>query len=144
MQNSKEDIEKVFDDLQKYFMEEASKVFSDKVVTLAYAPRNVGAIVNPDGHAHISGSCGDTMEIFIKMKGKILENITFLTDGCGATLSCGSAITELGKGKTYSEAKSIGVLSLLRYLDDLPASHEHCALLAVNTLQKALKDLKPL
>ena len=142
MSGTKNDIDKVFEELKKYFMNEFSKTFSDKVVSLTYEPLNVGSIENPDGHARISGPCGDTMEIFISTKGERLEKITFLTDGCGATLACGSAVTELAKGKTIPEAETIDVLSILEYLDDLPPSHEHCALLAVKTLCQALKDLK--
>jgi nitrogen fixation NifU-like protein len=142
MEKKEKDVDKVFDDLQKYFMEEALKTFSKKVVSLAYEPLNVGSLKNPDGHGRITGQCGDTMEIFIKKKGKRIDNIRFLTDGCGATLACGSGVTELAKGKTISEAESIDTLSLLRYLEDMPASHEHCLILAVKALHQALKDLK--
>jgi nitrogen fixation NifU-like protein len=142
MSKNENDADKVFEELKKYFMNEFSKTFSDKVVSLAYEPLNVGSLENPDGHARISGSCGDTMEIYIDAEGKKIEKITFLTDGCGATLACGSAVTELAKGKTIREAEKIDVLHVLEYLDDLPPSHEHCAVLAVKTLRHALKDLK--
>ena len=133
---------KAFQDLEKYFREESLKVFSEKVVSLAYEPINVGDIDNPNGHGRLTGSCGDTMEIFVRVEKKIIGDIKFLTDGCGATLACGSAVTELAKGKTPDEARKVGVLDILNYLDDLPPSHAHCALLAVNTLQKALEGIK--
>ena len=134
--------DKIFEDLKQYLMEEASEIFSDKVVSLAYEPINVGSLEIPDGHGRIIGSCGDTMEIYIKMKDGKIDIIKFQADGCGVTMACGSAVTELVKGKTLSEAESIGALDVLNYLDDLPASHEHCALLAVHTIQKVLKGLK--
>jgi len=134
--------DKIFEDLQQYLLEEASEIFSEKVVSLAYEPINVGSLENHDGHGRITGSCGDTMEIYIKMKDGKIDIIKFQADGCGVTMACGSAVTELAKGKTLSGAESIGVLDVLTYLDNLPASHDHCALLAVNTLQKALKGLK--
>jgi len=122
-------------------MREALKTFSQKVVSLAYEPRNVGSLKNPDGHGRVAGQCGDTMEIYIKMKGKIIDPIGFLTDGCGATLACGSATTELAKGKTPYEAGKITPQAVIKYLDGLPASHLHCAVLAVQTLRKALENL---
>ncbi len=142
MNKTENDADKIFEELKKYFMNEFSKTFSDKVVSLAYEPSNVGSLENPEGHGRISGSCGDTMEIYINAKGERIEEITFLTDGCGATLACGSAVTELAKGKTIREAETIDVLSVLEYLDDLPPSHEHCAVLAVKTFHCALKSLK--
>lgn len=123
-------------------MGDASERYSDKVLTLAYEPLNVGEMVDPHCIGRVKGECGDTMLIFLRFEENKISEATFLTDGCGATLACGSAVTELAKGKTLSEAESIDTLSLLRYLDDMPASHEHCLILAVKTLHKALKDLK--
>jgi len=133
---------KTFMNLEQYIREISSKTFSARVISLADKPMNVGSIENPDGHGRITGECGDTMEIFIRISGKRIATISFLTDGCGATLACGSAVTELARGKTISDAESVNVLSVLDYLDDLPPSHEHCALLAVKTLHGALRGLK--
>jgi len=139
MKNREEDI---FERLEAYFMGQASERFSEKVISLAYDPINVGEIKNPDGLGFIKGPCGDRMAIFLKItEGKISE-AKFLADGCGATIACGCAVTDLAIGKSPIEAESINVLEILRYLNDLPASHEHCAVLAVNTLKEALKNMK--
>ena len=131
----------VFDKLQSLWMGNASEGYSDKVLELAYEPLNVGEIKEPDGAGLVKGSCGDRMSIFIKLKDGFISDIKFLTDGCGATLACGSAVTQMAKGGTPFEATKIHPQHIVRYLDGLPSSHLHCAVLAVQTLKNALENL---
>lgn len=133
--------ENIFDNLQQLWMGNASERYSDKVLELAYEPRNVGEIENPDGIGFAKGSCGDRMSIFLKVTDDVITDIRFLTDGCGATLACGSAVTMLAKDRTPFEAEKIYPQTVIRFLDGLPASHLHCAALAVQTLRKALTSL---
>jgi nitrogen fixation NifU-like protein len=137
-----ENFEKVFDRIQKLFMGKASELYSDKALTLAFDPLNVGEIENPDGFAKVKGECGDSMQVQLKLAGGNICEARFLTDGCGATLACGSAVTELTKGRTPWDARKIYPQTVVRYLDGLPASHMHCAVLAVQALREALKFLK--
>jgi len=138
--NDKE-LDNVFSNLQQYLMGEASEAFSDKVMEYAYDPVNVGEIKNPDVRASVKGDCGDAYTMFLKIKGQTIDEIRFLVDGCGASLACGCAITELARGITPYEAGKITPQAVIQFLDGLPASHLHCAVLAVQTLQKALDDL---
>lgn len=131
----------VFDKLQSLWMGNASEGYSEKVLELAYEPQNVGEIENPDGVGFAHGSCGDRMSIFIKLENQYISDIKFLTDGCGATLACGSAVTQMAKGRTPFEATKIHPQHIVRFLDGLPSSHLHCAVLAVQTLKKALENL---
>ena len=64
----------------------------------------------------------------------------FWTDGCGATIACGSILTKIIKGKTLQEASDISSSQLLEALEGLPIEHHHCSILAINTLQKAIKN----
>lgn len=44
-------------------MAEIREKYSDTLVDHAMNPRNVGEIPNSDGHAAITGPCGDLMEM---------------------------------------------------------------------------------
>ena len=68
-----------------------------------------------------------------------IKQAFFWTDGCGASIACGSMLTKLLKGKTIKEAADITNEELIKALDGLPKEHMHCSKLAVNTLQTALK-----
>ena len=134
--------DKVFENLQSYWMGESSEPYSEKALTLAYEPLHVGEIDSPDTVGSITGECGDTMHIYLKLHAGKIHEATFLADGCGATLACGSAVTDLVLGKTPGEAAGIAPQAVVQYLDGLPASHLHCSVLAVRTLKDALKNLR--
>jgi nitrogen fixation NifU-like protein len=137
-----ENSESVFQKMQKYFLGSSSEPFSDKVLDLAYEPTNVGEIEDADAVGFVKGDCGDRMAIFLKMDRGKIKKATFLTDGCGATIACGSAVTELIRNKSSYEAIKIYPQMVIRYLDGLPTSHVHCAVLAVQTVHEALENLK--
>ncbi len=129
-----------FDGLQELIMADARKIYSETTIDHAMNPRNVGDMNDADGFARVTGSCGDTMEIWLKVKNDSVDNATFMTDGCGPSIASGSMITELAKGKNVREARIISQQDVLSALGGLPEESEHCALLVANTLKEAIRD----
>jgi len=119
---------------------EMRKVYSETAIDHAMNPRNVGDMEDADSFARMTGPCGDTMEIWLKVKSGTIANATFVTDGCGTSIASGSMVTEMAKGKSVSEARRISQQDVLNALGGLPEESEHCALLAANTLREAIKD----
>ena len=78
--------------------------YSPVVLDHAERPRNHGAIAAADGFARITGPCGDTMEIWLRIRDGVISNISFMTDGCGTTLAAGSMATELVQSKSPGQA----------------------------------------
>ena len=103
-------------------------------------PRNLGSIGDADGFGKVTGPCGDTMEIWLKVRNGTILKATFLTDGCGTSIASGSMVTELAKGRTIPEARRISRQYILNALGGLPEESEHCALLAANALKAAIRD----
>jgi nitrogen fixation NifU-like protein len=118
--------------------EEADNIFSPAVIDHATHPRNAGGMDYADAHAHVLGPCGDSMEMWLQARDGIVKDVTFWTDGCGATIACGSMATELAKGKTLGEALSISASIIASSLGGLPDGHAHCAGLASLALKKAI------
>lgn len=114
--------------------------YTETVIDHAQNPRNVGRIPNADGSAIITGPCGDTMDIWLKVKDNTIKEITFWTDGCGTSIAAGSMVTEMAKGKSVVGASRIRQQDVLDALGGLPEDSVHCALLAANTLNAAIKD----
>ena len=81
------DFEKTANELQASIMEDARKIYSEKVIERWLNPRNLGKIRNADGFAKIKGPCGDTMQISFKVKDRRISEIRFTTSGC-ATSHC--------------------------------------------------------
>jgi len=129
-----------FDELEEFVIAEMRKVYSEKVLDHFWNPRNLGQIPDADGFGRITGPCGDTMEIFLKVVGDKVVDTAFYTDGCGPTIACGSMATELVKGKSIAEALSITSDEILNSLGGLPEENLHCSVLAANTLRAAVRD----
>lgn len=130
----------VWDDLQQKIENEMRGVYAETAIDHALNPRNIGGIANPDGHARLTGPCGDSMEIWLKVRDGIITNASFVTDGCGSSIAAGSMVTELAKSKITYEALKISQEDVLDALGGLPEENQHCALLAANTLKESLKD----
>jgi nitrogen fixation NifU-like protein len=134
------DFEKTVNELQASIMEDARKIYSEKVIDRWLNPRNRGKIRDADGFAKIKGPCGDTMQISFKMKDHRISKIKFMTNGCASSIAAGSVATELTKGEKIEEAVKINQQMILDAMDGLPEESVHCALLASNTLKEAIKN----
>ncbi|MEX2721315.1 MAG: Fe-S cluster assembly scaffold protein NifU [Candidatus Wukongarchaeota archaeon] len=118
-----------------------SITYSEKVVEHFKNPRNVGQIPDADGEGTVGNPiCGDLMTIYIKVKDGRIEDIKFMTFGCGAAIATSSMITEMAKGKTIEEALKIGRKDVADELDGLPPIKMHCSNLAADALHAAIKD----
>ena len=129
-----------WEQFEAFVKAEMRRVYSEITIDHAMNPRNLGELDNAEGFGKITGPCGDTMEIWLRVKNGTVADATFLTDGCGTSIASGSMITELAKGKSISQVQKISQQDVLSALDGLPEESEHCALLAANTLKAAIRD----
>jgi len=121
-----------------------STKYSDKVLEHFRNPRNVGTLEGKNVAIGRVGNpiCGDLMEIYIKVKDDIIEDITFKTFGCGSAIATSSMITEIAKGKTLDEALRITRQDVADELDGLPPIKMHCSNLAADALHDAIKNYR--
>ncbi|UCD19607.1 MAG: iron-sulfur cluster assembly scaffold protein [candidate division WOR-3 bacterium] len=117
-----------------------SDFYSKTVLEHMTAPRNWGVTQDCDGFGRAAGSCGDTMEIALKIKDDSILACTFESEGCGATIACGSIVTQMATGRRVAEARRIDQKAILEYCGGLPDKNGHCALLAAEALQRAIDD----
>jgi len=129
-----------FDELEDLVMADMRKTYSEQVIDHFRNPRNAGVVPDADGYASVTGPCGDTMEIWVRVRGDRIVNASFWTDGCGPSIASGSMTTALATGKSVAEAWAVTPQDILNGLGGLPEENEHCALLAANTLHAALRD----
>ncbi|MBI4648603.1 MAG: iron-sulfur cluster assembly scaffold protein [Bacteroidia bacterium] len=101
---------------------------------------NVGSIENPDAHSVFTGPCGDTMEIFLKIKSDVITNAKFQAIGCAGSFTSGSALTKMINGKTLNDCEKLDENDILNHLGAMPVQKVHCARLAVLTLKKAIEQ----
>ena len=113
---------------------------TERMIKESYDPQNVGRMSDPDGFGEITGSCGDTMEFYMRMKDGQINEILFYTDGCETTIACGSVATQLAQGKGLEETLAITNEDIMDELGGLPEDHLHCAQLTTDTLRKAVTN----
>ncbi|MBL7209404.1 MAG: iron-sulfur cluster assembly scaffold protein [Dehalococcoidia bacterium] len=129
-----------FDELQNEVIAQMKQVYTETAIDHAMNPRNAGSIAGADGFGSVTGPCGDTMEIWLKVKDGKVADAAFWTDGCGTTIACGSMVTEMVKSRNVVHALAINQSEILGSLGGLPEDSLHCALLAADTLQAAIRD----
>ena len=101
-------------------------------------------IKNPDGYGKITGTCGDTVAIFLTVRGGCIQSISYDTDGCINTNACCNKVARLVEGKTIKEAWQITPDNVLDYLETLPPENTHCAELVVGAFYLALANYNEL
>lgn len=115
--------------------------YSEKVMEHFRNPRNVGEIENADGVGRVGNpTCGDIMELYIKVADGKIADAKFKTFGCGAAIATSSMVTELVKGKSLEDALSLSNRAVAEALGGLPPIKMHCSVLAEEALQSALAD----
>ena len=118
-------------------------MYSEKVMDHFMNPRNVGEIPDADG-VGMEGNptCGDAMQIFIKVESDRIVDAKFRTFGCGAAIAVSSMITEMVKGKTLDEALAVSKEAVAQELGGLPPQKMHCSNLGADALKKAIEDYR--
>lgn len=115
--------------------------YSEKVMDHFMNPRNVGTMENPDGYGKVGNpSCGDIMEIFLKIENDIITDVKFRTFGCASAIATSSVSTEMVLGKDIHEALAITNKVVAEALGGLPATKMHCSVLAEEALKEAIED----
>jgi NifU-like protein involved in Fe-S cluster formation len=106
----------------------------------------VELLVNPtsaqpdrtDAHALVTGWCGDTMEITLKIDNGVVCSAGYWTDGCGPSSACAAMATQLALGKRVEDLPiRVNGLAVERAVGGLPEDNRHCADLAAETLHRA-------
>jgi len=106
-------------------------------------PKNVGEIFDPDGIGTVgNASCGDIMQMFIKVNGDKIIEAKFKTFGCGAAIATSSILTERIKGATLDEAMKISEETSKEVLSKLPKEKVPCFTLATDALKLAIEEYR--
>ncbi len=98
----------------------------------------MGLIPDADITSEMTGTCGDTMGIYIKMDNGVVGDAKYQVMGCAGAISAAMAVVDLIKGRDLEYARSIDDGTVFKVLQEIPVKKHHCIQLAVKTLHKAL------
>jgi len=118
-------------------------MYSEKVMDAFQNPKNVGEIENPDGIGTVgNASCGDIMQISLRIENDVIVDAKFKTFGCAAAIATSSTATEMIKGMTVEEALKVTNKKVIECLGGLPTQKIHCSVLAEEAIKKAIEDYR--
>jgi nitrogen fixation protein NifU and related proteins len=132
-----DDFNAMVDKIQSEIFAEARAAWGEAGFARWRHPRFNTPLVDADGYARITGNCGDTMEMFLRVEDGRVAEASYRTDGCGSSAVCGSFAAELAIDRPVSELFDLTGEQVLARIGRFPKDEEHCAHLAIHTLQEA-------
>jgi nitrogen fixation protein NifU and related proteins len=90
----------MFDDL--------NDLYQEVILDHSRSPRNFHELPAADHRAQGRNPlCGDQVTVFVRMKGDVIEDISFQGSGCAIAKASASVMTTALKGKTLEEARRL-------------------------------------
>lgn len=107
-------------------------------------PRNLGEMADADAVGTVGNAdCGDMVRMWLKFTEKdgrkVIDRASFQSFGCQTAIAVASMATELLKGKTPEEARSLSAQDLGEKLGALPPMKIHCGQMVEGALRAALE-----
>jgi nitrogen fixation NifU-like protein len=116
--------------------------YSNKAIEYYLNRPNMGNLSDADQVSEMTGTCGDTMKVFLKVDNGRIKDAKVQVLGCPGAVASAMVAMELAKGKTIQAALTIKDRDIYRVLEEIPDKKQHCIRLAVKSLQKALDEYR--
>ena len=118
-------------------------IYRENLIDHYNNPRNFGKLDDSDASVQEENiSCGDSINMQIKIKGQNIEDIKFTGEGCAVAIASASILTEEMKGKSIDDIQKFSFDDLQKLLGvELSPSRIKCANLALEALKSAINTL---
>lgn len=116
--------------------------YSQKAIDYFLNKAYMGELPQADQVSEMTGSCGDTMKVCLKVEKDVITDIRYQVLGCPGAVASAMAAAELVKGKGLEEARAVNDNDIFNMLEEIPDKKHHCIQLAVKTLHKTLDEYR--
>ena len=114
-------------------------MFSAKLLEHFEHPRNAGELAGATARVEVSNPvCGDVLRLGAIVEDGVVREVRFLCRGCTAAIACGSALTELVRGRDVREMEGISAERIAEAVGGLPEASFHAAQLGSDALRALL------
>ena len=69
-----DDFDRMVEEIQASIIEDARKTFSEKVIQRWINPRQMGEIGDAQAYGKVTGPCGDTVQIFLRINKDLISS----------------------------------------------------------------------
>jgi nitrogen fixation NifU-like protein len=114
--------------------------YSDRAIQYYMEKPYMGRLLNADQVSEMTGTCGDTMAVYLKVADDVIADVRYEVMGCAGAISAAMAAVDLVKGKQIGEARSLEDGDVFRVLQEIPVKKHHCIQLAVKALHKTIDE----
>lgn len=116
-------------------------MYNEKVMEVFKNPQHMGEVENYNAIGTVGNeTCGDIMQITMRIENGIIEDAKFKTFGCAAAVASSSTATGMIIGKTIEEALKLTNKDVITELEGLPPQKIHCSVLAEDAIRVAIDD----
>jgi nitrogen fixation NifU-like protein len=114
--------------------------YSEKAINYFLEKKNMGSLPDADQVTELTGSCGDTMKVYLKVEDGRIKDAKIQVLGCPGAIASAMAAMDIIKGKTIDEALGLKDRDIFRMLEDIPDQKTHCIRLTSKTIKKAIEE----
>lgn len=116
-------------------------MYNEKVMEVFKNPQHMGEVENYNAIGTVGNeTCGDIMQITMRIEDGIIVDAKFKTFGCAAAVASSSTATGMIIGKTVEEALKLTNKDVITELEGLPPQKIHCSVLAEDAIRMAIDD----
>jgi nitrogen fixation NifU-like protein len=119
-----------------------SSGYSEKAINYFLEKKNMGSLPDADQVSELTGTCGDTMKVYLKVEDGRIKDAKIQVLGCPGAVASAMAAMDIIKGKTLEEAQGLKDRDIFRMLEDIPDQKTHCIRLTNKTIQKAIEEYR--
>lgn len=118
----------------------SSSGYSDKAIQYYLDKKNMGELDDATQISELTGHCGDTMKISLKIDEGIIQDAKIHVLGCPGAIASAMAAMDMIKGKTLDYALKMTDRDIFREIEEIPDQKQHCIRLTKKTIEKAIND----
>jgi nitrogen fixation NifU-like protein len=119
-----------------------SSGYSEKAINYYLEKKNMGSLPDADQVSELTGTCGDTMKVYLKVVDGRIKDAKIQVLGCPGAVASAMAAMDIIKGKTLDEVQGLKDRDIFRMLEDIPDQKTHCIRLTNKTIQKAIEEYR--
>jgi len=116
--------------------------YSDKAIKYFLEKADMGSLPDADQVTELTGPCGDTMKIYLKIEDDRIKDAKMRVLGCAGAVASAMAAMELIKSRTIDNALAIKDRDIYNLLEEIPDQKQDCIRLTIKILQKAIEEYK--